>query len=159
MDQRVLKVIALMEKSLHRGWSAGRLAECVNLSSSRLQQVFKEETGLPPARYLRLLRMRRACELLETSYLSVKQVMTRVGVADESHFVRDFKKTYGLTPARYREQFLKRNVDRGTPPAGGVIECGWCGRPFERGGGYSARPLPLRRSSQPPVSVKSASEL
>ena len=48
MDQRVLKVVALMRESLHRGWSAGELAECVNLSSSRLHQLFKEETGTPP---------------------------------------------------------------------------------------------------------------
>lgn len=77
MDQRVLKVIALMKETLHRGWSAGRLAKCVNLSPSRLHQVFKEETGLPPARYLRLLRMQQARELLETSHLSVKLTLTR----------------------------------------------------------------------------------
>ena len=94
-----------MKEYLHKGWPAGRLAKFVNLSSSRLHQLFKEETGLPPAKYLRLLRMKHAGELLETSYLSVKEVMAKVGVTDESHFVRDFKKTYGLTPARYRERF------------------------------------------------------
>lgn len=103
MDRRVQKTISLMKEYLHRGWPAGRLAKFVNLSSSRLHQLFKEETGLPPAKYLRLLRMERAAELLETSYLSVKEVMAKVGVTDESHFVRDFKKTYGLTPAKYRE--------------------------------------------------------
>jgi transcriptional regulator GlxA family with amidase domain len=106
MDYRVQKVIALMEEHLHQGQSARSLAKDVNLSSSRLHQVFKREIGLPPATYLRLLRMKRAKELLETSYLSVKEVMTRVGVLDESHFVRAFKKTYGCTPAKYRERFM-----------------------------------------------------
>ena len=115
MDQRVLKVIALMKESLHRGWSAGRLAQRVNLSPSRLHQVFKEETGLPPARYLRLLRMRQARELLETTHLSVKQVMARVGLTDESHFVRDFKKAHGFTPARYRERFFSGRLNEGPP--------------------------------------------
>lgn len=105
MDRRVQKTISLMKEYLPKGWPAGRLAKFVNLSPSRLHQLFKEETGLPPAKYLRLLRMKRAGELLETSYLSVKEVMAQVGVTDESHFVRDFKKTYGLTPARYRERF------------------------------------------------------
>src|SRR5919112_278476 len=89
MDQRVLEVIALMKSSLHKGWSADRLAERVNLSPSRLHQLFKRETGLPPARYLRLLRMQRARELLETTHLSVKQVMARVGVTDESRKRRE----------------------------------------------------------------------
>src|SRR5215217_5935917 len=108
MDHRVRQVIALAEESLRKGWSPAQLAALVNLSPSRLHQLFKEETGLPPARYLRRLRMRRAKELLETTNLSVKQVMAAVGVSDESHFVRDFKESCGLTPAKYRERFRRR---------------------------------------------------
>jgi len=48
---------------------------------------------VPPAKFLRVLRLERAKELLETSYLSVKQVMVQVGVTDGSHFVRNFKLT------------------------------------------------------------------
>lgn len=116
MEHRVCQVIALAEESLHKGWSPAKLAAAVNLSPSRLHQLFKEETGLPPARYLRQLRMRRAKELLETTNLSVKQVMAGVGVSDESHFVRDFRKSCGLTPARYRERFHGRARTTFTPP-------------------------------------------
>jgi AraC-like DNA-binding protein len=111
MDYRVKKVIALMKEYLHRGWPASRLAQFVNISPSRLHQLFKDETGLPPAKYLHSLRMQQAKELLETSYLSVKEVMTKVGVTDESHFVRDFRKAYGFTPAKYRERFLNGHFD------------------------------------------------
>jgi AraC-like DNA-binding protein len=123
MDGRVRKAITLAEKCLHKGWSAAKLAEMVNLSPSRLHQLFKEETGMPPARFLRRLRMEGARELLETTHLSVKQVMAGVGVTDESHFVRDFKKTFGLTPARYRQRFqvrapagIPRALSKRTPP-------------------------------------------
>ena len=132
MEHRVCKVIALAEESLHKGWSPAKLAAVVNLSPSRLHQLFKEETGQPPARYLRQLRMRRARELLETTHLSVKQVMACVGLTDESHFVRDFKKSYGLTPARYRERFMSGARD---------------GAPLE--GALTATPLLLRRASHP----------
>ncbi|HEX8129918.1 MAG TPA: helix-turn-helix transcriptional regulator [Pyrinomonadaceae bacterium] len=134
MDERVLRVIALMKESLHRDWSTGSLAECVNLSPSRLHQVFKDETGLPPARYLRLLRMQQARELLENSRLSVKQVRAQVGVTDESHFVRDFKKTYGSTPARYRESFIRDRLPESPPPDSGANVCISCGRFFKRAG-------------------------
>jgi AraC-like DNA-binding protein len=116
MEHRVQKVIALAEESLHKGWSPASLAALVNLSPSRLHQLFKEETGMPPARYLRRLRMCRAKELLETTHLSVKQVMTVVGLTDESHFVRDFKKSCGLTPARYRERFMNSEPGPAPPP-------------------------------------------
>lgn len=49
--------------------------------------------------------MRRAQELLETTFLSVKEIMAKVGVTDESHFVRDFKRFHGCTPAQYRARF------------------------------------------------------
>jgi AraC-like DNA-binding protein len=103
-----------MKEHLHRGWPPSKLARFVNISPSRLHQLFKDETGTPPFRYLHLLRMERARELLETSYLSVKEVMARVGVSDESHFVRAFKKSYGLTPARYRERFRNGHNGNGS---------------------------------------------
>ena len=140
MDHRVQKAIALAEQYLQEGWSSAKLAELVNLSTSRLHQLFKEETGMPPAKYLRQLRMQRARHLLETTNLSVKQVMVAVGVSDESHFVRDFKKACGLTPARYREQFLSSR------PEG--AEWDLQGRP-----GASAPPGSMADSPAPPSSV------
>jgi AraC-like DNA-binding protein len=146
MDDRVRCVIALMEQHLPSGRPAGRFAQSVNLSPSRLHQLFKEETGWPPATYLRLLRMRRAKELLETTHLSVKEIMGRVGVADESHFIRDFKKAHGATPARYRKLFLGRRP--GALPASARPAT----RPFTAEFSSplpAAPPLLLRRPSHP----------
>ena len=111
MDPRVQKVIARMRDYLHRRLSSVELAQSVNLSPSRLHWLFKDEIGMSPARYLQSLRMRRAKELLETTFLSVKEVMAKVGVSDESHFVRDFKKFYGCTPAQYRAEFHSARQD------------------------------------------------
>lgn len=95
-------MVELMRGDLSRGLSLEALARAVNLSPSRLHNVFKSETGLSPARYLKKLRLERAKELLEESFFSVKEIRVRVGIGDESHFVRDFKKAYGLTPTEYR---------------------------------------------------------
>jgi hypothetical protein len=65
---------------------------------------------MPPIRYLRLLRMERAKGLLESSFLSVKEIAYQVGLNDESHFVRDFKSTYGYSPALYRSRFRSSNI-------------------------------------------------
>ena len=85
--------------------SLGDFAQAVNLSVWRLCHIFKSEVGMPPIRYLRLLRMERAKGLLESSFLSVKEIAFQVGLNDESHFVRDFKSTYGFSPALYRSHF------------------------------------------------------
>lgn len=68
---------------------------------------------MPPIRYLRQLRMERAKHLLESSFLSVKEIAFQVGLNDESHFVRDFKSTYGYSPALYRSQFRNNGSGNG----------------------------------------------
>lgn len=105
MDKRVEKIIEMMREDVSGELSLSEFAQSVNLSVWRLCHVFKTDVGMPPMRYLRLLRMERAKDLLESSFLSVKEIGFRVGLTDESHFVRDFKATYGLSPACYRTQF------------------------------------------------------
>lgn len=88
-------------------------AQSVNLSVWRLCHIFKSDVGMPPIKYLRLLRMERAKGLLESSFLSVKEIAYQVGLNDESHFVRDFKTTYGYSPAIYRAQFRHSSAGNG----------------------------------------------
>lgn len=93
--------------------SLAELAQSVNLSVWRLSHIFKSDVGMPPIRYLRLLRMEKAKHLLESSFLSVKEIAYQVGLNDESHFVRDFKSTYGSSPAIYRSQFMSGFAEHG----------------------------------------------
>ena len=95
----------MMRDDVRGELSLAELAQSVNLSVWRLCHIFKSDVGMPPIRYLRLLRMERAKNLLESSFLSVKEIAYQVGLNDESHFVRDFKSTYGYSPALYRSHF------------------------------------------------------
>jgi AraC-like DNA-binding protein len=105
LDKRVEKIIDMMREDVRGELSLSEFAQSVNLSVWRLCHIFKSDVGMPPMRFLRLLRMERAKDLLESSFLSVKEIGYRVGLNDESHFVRDFKSVYGSSPACYRTQF------------------------------------------------------
>jgi len=80
------------------------MAASVNLSYSRLEHLFKAETGMTPVSYLKKLRIEKARELLETTFLTNQQIIVKVGMYDESHFIKDFKKAYGLRPSQYRKR-------------------------------------------------------
>ena len=111
MDKRVEKIIQMMREDVRGELSLTEFAQSVNLSVWRLCHIFKSDVGMPPIRYLRLLRMERAKGLLESSFLSVKEIAYQVGLNDESHFVRDFKSTYGYSPALYRSRFKSNNAE------------------------------------------------
>jgi AraC family transcriptional regulator of arabinose operon len=102
MDYRVQQAIALMRDGPHQKLSVASLARAVGLSTSRFQHLFKADTGASPAQYLQRCRMEHARMLLETSCLTIEQILLRTGVGDRSHFEREFKKRYRLTPTRYR---------------------------------------------------------
>lgn len=113
LDKRVEKIIQMMRNDVRGELSLGEFAQSVNLSVWRLCHIFKSDVGMPPIRFLRQLRMERAKYLLESSFLSVKEIAYQVGLNDESHFVRDFKATYGYSPALYRSRFKNNNEDNG----------------------------------------------
>ena len=105
MDKRVEKILEMMRADVRGELTLTDFAHSVNLSVWRLSHIFKSDVGMPPIKYLKLLRMERAKGLLESSFLSVKEIAFQVGLNDESHFVRDFKSTYGYSPTTYRAQF------------------------------------------------------
>jgi len=111
LDKRVEKIIQMMREDVRGELSLTEFAQSVNLSVWRLCHIFKADVGMPPIRYLRLLRMERAKVLLESSFLSVKEIAFQVGLNDESHFVRDFKSTYGYSPALYRSRFRSNGAE------------------------------------------------
>lgn len=105
MDQRVQAVLDLLGESIDTKPPVKELADAVNLSPSHLRRVFKAETGIPLNRYLKSLRLQKSKELIEHTFLNMKQVMFAVGVKDKSQFARDFKRLTGFTPTQYATRF------------------------------------------------------
>jgi AraC family transcriptional regulator len=106
MAERVKRVIELMQDDPSRSFTLGEMAESANLSAPYFCYLFKTITGVPPGKYLKALRLQQAATLLTTTFLSVKEIVKRVGCSDDSHFVRDFKRMYGKTPSAYRNGVL-----------------------------------------------------
>ena len=106
MDHRIKEATSLLEMDSGQKLRPVDLARQLGLSVSRLQHLFKQGLGITIVEYQRRLRLDRACNLLETTLLSVKQVAAQVGARDTSHFIRDFTKYKGLSPRRYRVNFV-----------------------------------------------------
>ena len=106
MDARIEIVLALIGRDIRAKHESRALATHVRLSVSRFYDLFRHETGTVPARYIHMRRLEDAKGLLLNSHLSVKEIADRVGIQDMSHFVRDFQRQYGLSPRRFRREFI-----------------------------------------------------
>ena len=104
VDHRIQNICSKLKADTRRGLLITDLSLCVNLSPSRLRHLFKAETGQTLAQYRKSVRMEEARVLLGTTFLSVKEIMHRVGVGSDSHFAHDFKEAYGLSPTQCRAQ-------------------------------------------------------
>lgn len=74
------------------------LAAIAGVSPAHFCTLFKRAMGMPPHRYLLNLRVDRAAHLLQRGDLSISQVATEVGFADQSHLTRHLKRLRGVTP-------------------------------------------------------------
>jgi AraC family transcriptional regulator of arabinose operon len=111
LDPRIVRAIEEMQYRLGEDIDLDDIARSVNLSRSRFSHLFREQTGVSPGRYLRDFRLDRARLLLETTFLSVKEVMGAVGFNDPSHFSRDFHQAYGASPREWRKRVGKPPPD------------------------------------------------
>jgi AraC family transcriptional regulator, arabinose operon regulatory protein len=101
-DRRVAAVVATIDSDPGCRSGLASLADGVGLSASRLRHLFAAETGMPFGSYVRRARLSMAASLLSESFLTVKEVMFRVGYGNASHFSRDFKRHFGSPPRQWR---------------------------------------------------------
>lgn len=115
MEPHIHRLILYMTVNYQHALSMQQLAALVNLSASRMTHLFKRETGMPPRIFLKQLRMSRATQLLKTTCLSVKEVMSLSGFNDASHFTKDFAQRYGQTPSEYGSSYFADGEEKNLP--------------------------------------------
>jgi len=86
------------------------LAEKAGMSRRTFERHFKNATGNSPRRYLQLIRVENAKQLLEYSDITFDEITYLVGYEDSSTFSRMFKKTTGLSPNSYKKKYYHKPV-------------------------------------------------
>jgi transcriptional regulator GlxA family with amidase domain len=109
VDPRIGAILDnLTQRNLGKRIQWSQVAASVNMSTSRWRHIFTREVGESPGRYLKILRLQTAKILLQTSFLTMKEIMALVGI--HSHFARDFKRLFGQTPSRFRRHALRCGI-------------------------------------------------
>lgn len=80
----------------------------MHLSHSYICRVFNAVEGCTIISYIEALRLDKAAELLRDTTLSVNSIAGSVGYKDPLHFMKRFKKHFGITALQYRKKITRR---------------------------------------------------
>ncbi len=101
--QFIEKIHAIIEKNLDNSeFSVETFAQAVHLGRTMLYKKVKGITGYSPNEYVRVIRLKRAAELLRTTDLNVSEIAYKVGFNDPFYFSRCFKEQFSLSPIQFR---------------------------------------------------------
>ncbi|MFI2810717.1 MULTISPECIES: helix-turn-helix domain-containing protein [Microbulbifer] len=113
---------ALMRSNLSEPLTTGEIADYLQVTSKKLERVFKRLSGQLPARFYIGLRLALARDLLHHSDLSIEEIGKRCGFGSPSHFSRAFRNYFGCTPREERQHPVHPGFSRGR--SGGNPGCG-----------------------------------
>jgi methylphosphotriester-DNA--protein-cysteine methyltransferase len=113
-------------------WSVGRieqhggvvpiaeLRERTGLSKTRLAASFRDQVGVAPKLYARLIRFQRVAEMLQKGIGSLVDVALQAGFYDQPHMNAEFRELAGLAPLDFiaaRHPVGDGTTTRAEPPA------------------------------------------
>ena len=78
------------------------MAKVCGLSESHFRRVFEESMNMKPVDYVNMIRIQKACAIINKEDLSMEEVGFRVGYQTPSTFNRNFKKITGQTPYQWK---------------------------------------------------------
>ena len=97
-------VLSQMDNS---GFTADDFAAAMNMGRTIFFKKVKGVTGYSPKEYIRVMRMKKAADLLLTTDLTISEVTYEVGMTDPAYFNRCFKAQFGKAPSVYQKENKK----------------------------------------------------
>ena len=97
-------------------FTADDFASMMSLGRTIFYRKVRGVTGYTPKEYLRIMRMKKAAELLSTQQYTVSEVTYMVGINDPFYFSRCFKAQFGISPSSYQKKYQENigNADTDT---------------------------------------------
>lgn len=101
-DDVVDTIIDFLTNNLDKSFKSEDIAKEFNYSPSYLFNLFKKRTGYSLIHFFNLKKTQKACEYLNYTDLSVKEISYRMGFQDPLYFSRLFKRYMGVSPRAYK---------------------------------------------------------
>lgn len=98
------KINSIIEQHLsNTGFTVDDFSREVNMGRTIFFQKMKGITNYSPNEYIRIIRLKKATELLKTTELNISEIAYEVGFNDPDYFSKCFKEQFGITPRQFRK--------------------------------------------------------
>ena len=97
----VEKCINLIDENISGDLSVPQLSKYLNVSSSYLSKVFRDETNTSLSEYIRDYRLEKSKQLIREGKYSLSQIADMLGYCSIHYFSAQFKTRYGIPPREY----------------------------------------------------------
>lgn len=97
------RLLAAKEKREFVSYTTADLQRALGYSPAHLNRLFKEHFALTPYEYLQKCKFRYARNLLQSTDITMQKIAYEIGYSNLSHFFKNFRKYYGVTPGEYRK--------------------------------------------------------
>ena len=94
--------VHFMTENLERHLTLQEIADFCGYSVPHFSALFKERTGHSPLNYFNILKIRKACELIDETSMKFNQISSKLGFSDQLYFSRLFNSIMGMSPKAYR---------------------------------------------------------
>ena len=101
---KLKQVTGWIEEHLADEFDLDRLASQTGLSKFHFHRLFREATGMSPAKYQLNARMNAARRLLRETTQSIVAIGVDLGFSSASHFAQVFRRETSMQPSEYRRQ-------------------------------------------------------
>ena len=110
-SDRIQTALAFAKENLKDALSVAVLAEVAQLSPRQFTRVFREETGVPPAKAVERLRVEAARLMFETTPNSLKLIARECGFGDPERMRRSFRRAFGHPPQTFLRSARMSGID------------------------------------------------
>ena len=106
-DERIKTMLRYIELNFREEITLEDIAGSTGISVSEALRCFHRTMHTTPFRYLKELRITRACGMLQNSTLKINEIAERCGFSDMSYFTKTFRELRHCTPSQYRKRSLQ----------------------------------------------------
>ncbi|KQL52862.1 AraC family transcriptional regulator [Heyndrickxia shackletonii] len=110
-EKNLVNIVEWIRINAMSNISVTAIAQEFNYNQDYLSRIFKKKNGMNIQKYIHILKLSKAKDMLTSTNLSIKEIANIVGIFDEKYFMKLFKKYEKVTPTEFRKAYYRVHLN------------------------------------------------